>query len=162
MSEKTTISIPEFFFLLRLIMRYCTWEQIFFATSEPKIFSLALKKRKSATSLYYQFLKYQSSHVKKKTFFLKCCFCFYFVSNVIRLSSFVKSSLFTGLSKIIFLLVLKIKHDLMDCYHFLMNQRSLNESNIFLDFTLLLNLILRCYTRVITSFVTSESKKYFL
>ena len=85
---------------------------------------------------------------------------FFIFILLLRLSSFVKSQ-FTDLSKTIFLLALK-KHNLVDHCHFLMIQRSINENNIFSQFLFLLNLILRYCTRARISFVTSESKKYFL
>ena len=154
--QKNRHTYSRFFFMLSLIMRYCTCVQISFAISEPKIFPLTLNYRQSATSLYHQFLKYQSSHLKKKNFFWNV---FDFVL-LVTLSSFVKSY-FTDPSKIILLLDFLKKRDLMDHCHFLMNQRSLNENNIFLEFSLLLNLILRSCTRVKTSFVPSKSKKYF-
>ena len=54
--------------MLSLITRYCTCVQISFAISEPKMFYLALNERQSAASLYSQFPKYQSSHLKKLLF----------------------------------------------------------------------------------------------
>ena len=50
-------------------MAYCTYVQTSFAIiSEPKMFSLALNKWESATSVYHQFPKYQSSHLQESVF----------------------------------------------------------------------------------------------
>ena len=79
--EKSPIK-SRIFFMPSLIMRYCTCVQISFAISERKIFLLALNKRQSATSLYCQFPKYQSSHLQKNNFFWNVSFCVCFVNKV--------------------------------------------------------------------------------